>query len=337
MTEDPTRNLPAVQPDSLSAEVSIRAKLEDTGLEVAGRSRALSAADQLLGGLFGIPAIVLENFRAGLEQRGRIERAFKEVRAKKHLEAIEQGDLLEVAAAHSSAMLEVRSFTNRAKVWVETEEALLSIPLEPDEPQASNQAMDPDWINIFADHAARASTERLQQLWGRILAGEIRKPGAFSLVTLRIIAELDGEVATAFQGIVAKRHPQGWILPSENYSAEHLTWRMLEDAGLIQESSEVKGVAIKLFGKPDTDSLLTAKHFGLLITPQLGLWETSFEVINLTRAGREIAEILPNDEEALFRAVARKLPGCPRIKLVRVLKRTAEGVEHETIEVLKDT
>ena len=57
-------------PDELGGEVSIRAQLDATGLTVGGKSRALAAADRLLGGLVGIPAAYLEGVRARVEARG---------------------------------------------------------------------------------------------------------------------------------------------------------------------------------------------------------------------------------------------------------------------------
>ena len=57
---------------------------------------------------------------------------------------------------------------------------------------------DADWMNVFTRFAEDASSERLQSLLGRVLSGEIRKPGAFSLTTLRFLSELDKPTADAF-------------------------------------------------------------------------------------------------------------------------------------------
>ena len=39
--------------------------------------------------------------------------------------------------------------------------------------------VDIDWLNVFERYAEDASSARMQNLWGRILAGEIRRPGQF--------------------------------------------------------------------------------------------------------------------------------------------------------------
>jgi hypothetical protein len=47
--------------------------------------------------------------------------------------------------------------------------------------QAADAAteIDDDWLNVFVRLAEDKTSEELQQLFGRILAGEIRKPGSF--------------------------------------------------------------------------------------------------------------------------------------------------------------
>jgi len=48
----------------------------------------------------------------------------------------------------------------------------------PDEP------VDQDWINRFFNYIGDISDEDMQKLWGRLLTGEIKQPGRFSLRTL---------------------------------------------------------------------------------------------------------------------------------------------------------
>jgi len=64
-------------------------------------------------------------------------------------------------------------------------------------PSEEEAEVDPDWINLFKSHAERASTEALQDMWARVLSGEIRKPGSISLRTLHFVSLLDKETAEA--------------------------------------------------------------------------------------------------------------------------------------------
>lgn len=56
-----------------------------------------------------------------------------------------------------------------------------------------------DWLNNFEKEASLKSTEEMQLLFGRILAGEIQKPSSFSIKTVKLLASLDDKVAKLFQ------------------------------------------------------------------------------------------------------------------------------------------
>ena len=56
-----------------------------------------------------------------------------------------------------------------------------------------------DWLNSFEEEARQKSTEDMQFLFGRILAGEIRKPGTYSIRTVKILGQLDQNVAILFK------------------------------------------------------------------------------------------------------------------------------------------
>lgn len=55
-----------------------------------------------------------------------------------------------------------------------------------------------DWLNEFRDVACKKSSEEAQDLFAKVLAGEIRKPGSISLLALTTLANMDQEVAKLF-------------------------------------------------------------------------------------------------------------------------------------------
>lgn len=55
-----------------------------------------------------------------------------------------------------------------------------------------------DFLNSFEAEAENIGTEQMQRLFGRILAGEINKPGTFSIRTVRLMAQLDNFAAALF-------------------------------------------------------------------------------------------------------------------------------------------
>lgn len=66
------------------------------------------------------------------------------------------------------------------------------------ESEESGNLISDDWLNVFETEARLKSTEEAQVFFGKVLAGEIRKPGSFSTRTVRILASLDQKVANHF-------------------------------------------------------------------------------------------------------------------------------------------
>ena len=60
-------------------------------------------------------------------------------------------------------------------------------------------AIDDDWLNSFEKEASQKSTEEMQLLFGRILAGEISQPSSFSIKTVKLIGQLDSRTANLFR------------------------------------------------------------------------------------------------------------------------------------------
>ena len=111
-------------------------------------------------------------------------------------------------------------------------------PASTDTPQPS-PGFDEDWLNVFERYAEDASTERMQNLWGRVLAGEIRKPGRYSMRTLRFLSEFsqaDGlTFATFANSAFADIAPNKLVKPEDQKDIRTLIY--LESAGLIQGAS----------------------------------------------------------------------------------------------------
>ncbi|MFH0802309.1 MAG: DUF2806 domain-containing protein [bacterium] len=83
------------------------------------------------------------------------------------------------------------------------------------ETNVPNEAPDEDWITRFFNCAQDISSDEMQELWGRILAGEIKKPGSYSLRTLDFIRNLTKSDAQTFELVakIAIQIPEGaWIV-----------------------------------------------------------------------------------------------------------------------------
>jgi len=59
-----------------------------------------------------------------------------------------------------------------------------------------------EWVDRFFEYAENITTEKLQYLWGKVLAGELKKTGSFSLRTLDYLRSMSIKEAEEFQKIL---------------------------------------------------------------------------------------------------------------------------------------
>ncbi|WP_336813481.1 DUF2806 domain-containing protein [Bosea sp. MMO-172] len=109
---------------------------------------------------------------------------------------------------------ELRKQSNREAVAELAAESIASAP-----PEQIDQEPSEDWLNVFSEHAEKASTDRVRTLLGKILAGEIRKPGEFPISALRILASTDAEGMILFSKICSVTSEAGYIIRTEFFNS----------------------------------------------------------------------------------------------------------------------
>lgn len=121
--------------------------------------------------------------------------------------------------------------------------------------EVSDAPVDSDWVSEFFDNVANVSNEKMQILWGKLLAGEIKQPGSFSLRTLNTLKTMSQQEATVFnecaqfvlkcksdtEGVdwdyFLMDNNEGELLPS--YGIPFSKIMMLDQAGLITSSGTI--------------------------------------------------------------------------------------------------
>ncbi|MDR2311679.1 MAG: DUF2806 domain-containing protein [Brucellaceae bacterium] len=93
-----------------------------------------------------------------------------------------------------TAIKGIREQSNREKIAQETV-LLLEGQAIPEETPAPED----DWMNVFVDYAGKASSERMQKHWANLLAGQIKKPGSYSLSTLQVMSVMDSNLANIIE------------------------------------------------------------------------------------------------------------------------------------------
>lgn len=198
---------------------------------------------------------------------------------------------LATAVSNNDFSESVRKETNIAKSILIAEDILGQDQQEP-----PDTPIDDDWLFSWRDYAGRVSSEELQSLWGRILAGEVKQPGAYSMRTLEFLkglskseAELISKAARfVIDGRIYREKEE--FLEGEGINFSSLLF--LQDIGIL---SGVEAISLTTTYKTQDQN----KYFrGLIASNKIILIEhedksktVEVEVYLLTRVGLEVLRL----------------------------------------------
>lgn len=291
--------------DNLSSNLPAPLIAGLTGIPVALVPGTLKALNRLVGAALDIPTAWLAQKKAKIDAQ---TAAFAAVEAaiatsvaadvSTDLELIERAKNSLVRAAY-------RKQLNREAVGLLAIEDLRSTATAVEvttllnEDEASGEAqgdLEEDWLNMFERFVEDASTERMQKLWGRVLAGELRKPGKFSLRTLRFLSEFSSKEGEAFGRIApfvfGDIAPLSAVMPDETVDLRPFI--ALEAAGLLQGTM---GPALTLNLTFDDHGNVSIQGQGLAILFRGNPGsKVSLKVVTLTPIGTEVMSLVPNHD-----------------------------------------
>lgn len=176
-----------------------------------------------------------------------------------------------------------------------TQSAMKALPGD-----VNDEPVDDDWLTYFFEKCKTVSDENMQMIWSRILAGEVSKPGSYSLRTLNLIRLLDkqeAEIFTNFCGYVCSNkdgHHRMLItdaaesyLKVKGFHGGHTTCLM--EAGLINDG-------FFMLPKDDNNNIRASiiyfdKEIELIKPPQKHLLDKIYGICPLTNTGHELLPI----------------------------------------------
>lgn len=214
-----------------------------------------------------------------------------------------------------------RKVTNKMAVFnaslrheVENKEKLIGFtPSAPDE----------DWLNVFGRYAEDASSDKLRDLFGRILAGEVRKSGSFSISTLRVMSELSKNTADAFSKI-HEDSIDGMLPDYKKYQSG----KNLVEVGSLIDAGFLASSQWSISGEKDQSNDefdYTKVNFGSDPTLQIDYkhgkkgkfsldMEYGLTIRYYTEMGRQISFLLPKPDYAKnLRAIADEVPFADKV------------------------
>lgn len=171
------------------------------------------------------------------------------------------------------------------------------------ETEVPDQSPDEDWISRFFNSAQDISSEQMQELWGRILSGEIKKPGSFSMKTLDFVRNMTKNDAELIQllapltvrlaGVYAIPIPdKAWLESNRSiYPAHHFAGSEL---GALYPTD----LQNRFFHAPETtQAVITAGDRLLLIDKNELTSEVQLPIWKYTRIGSEIVDLIAPDPD----------------------------------------
>ncbi|SOB86756.1 Protein of unknown function [Sphingomonas guangdongensis] len=277
-----------------------------TGLPPPIQRSAIKAFNQLVGALMSYPVAWADRAASKIESKTSALRMMDAAVAKAAAESVVADPEVIKRAADNLLRKEYRKQNNKEQIM---HEAVVELAREPDRTSvADSEVIDEDWLNVFEQYAETASTDRMRGIWARVLAGEIRKSGTFSIRTLRFLSEFSQEEAFNFSKL-AQFATKSYIARSavkELFPDDVRPLLFLENAGLINGATGIplevtltfdnqgmayvfaRGLVLRIHGKPEQKSNL--------------------EIIALTQVGSDIASIIPiSDEGQGLRSVWKEL------------------------------
>jgi hypothetical protein len=265
------------------------------------------AISRLVGHAVDIPSEYIKNIKQGIQDKRDARSEVSKALAKAAATEVAADQGLVHRAAQSFLAKELRSQANKEAVAKKAIEHLSHQSSAQSAPPKA-EAPDDDWLNVFERYAENASSEKLRDLWARVLASEIRKPKAFSLRTMRFISELDSGIAQRFQKHANAVIDRSYILKPPDLEGQSFTELIeLQDAGLLtgvdgnvsqrmKNETAGQGVALKL-----RSSAVLIRFVGPI--------DLHIPSMLLTNVGRELLEIIElSDDLDRARQIAEQFP-----------------------------
>ncbi len=190
------------------------------------------------------------------------------------------------------------------------ENALNSMPT-----QVSDEQVSPNWRRKFFSEAENISDENMQFLWGKVLAGEVTKPGSFSLRSLDTLKSLSLGEAETFRlacGLASEggeiylnesRNPSN---PLKEFGLHYGALMTLTDAGLLHSPSTVYRHFTDI--QDNAPSWFIQNNGVNLLVSGLPLKHVRLPLLAFTATGRELMKLIPqNPCEAYLKDISSHL------------------------------
>lgn len=223
---------------------------------------------------------------------------------------------------------------------IESITAYAAEELRNEEP-VSDEPLDEDWTTRFFNIAEDISSEEMQALWGRILAGEIKEPKSYSLRTLELLKHLstkEAEVFLKFGQLAIHSGTSSFILNfksekllEEKYQLSFSERLLLEELGFITAND----LQFTMNANPDheTQTVFTIGNTCVVVDKKKGTPQQNLNVLVFTKIGQELLQLInfvPHVDYIQLLASKIRHEGV-QIRYANILKVENEQIHHTNL------
>jgi uncharacterized repeat protein (TIGR03899 family) len=210
----------------------------------------------------------------------------------------------------------------------------------------SEEKVDPDWIARFFDMAKNVSTEEMQFLWGKVLAGEVKQPNTFSLRTLELLRNLSRKEAEIFikvahLAIKSSDAKQAFILNprddkylKDNHNVSFMDLLLLEELTLIVPHE--LAYEIRSIRTPNHQAYTHGDNIVIVKLPDN--FTHTIRVRAFTALGKDLLNLVevPNNTQYIYKFAELLKLDNTTVKLGTIVKHEGEYIHHSDLREITE-
>lgn len=298
-------------------------------------NRALGAISKLVGAFIDIGVARLERPAEKIRAETKRQILKADIEASKEIEAIklELLSLEERAIANEKARIVHRQENLEYIASIAVED--LRATNQEEEIDQETEKVSEDWVNYFGDIAGKMSSRHMKDLFGRILADEIKNPGQIHISTMMMLANLNKSEAELIEKYSSKVI-NGGIVDTitddiTNYKPDFL---LLEDVGFVLDA---RNATAKQFRCVESDGQLITiipidkKHCLLVNTGLTATYIKSLEPMERLKFMQRKRYVLRNDEKDVFLIIPNIILTREGVELSEILSKPSANAVAEII------
>ena len=195
-----------------------------------------------------------------------------------------------------ASMRRAAAETLRQEVSVSRAIAYAEGELAQESQETPQENVNEDWLLRWRENASAISSNELQLIWGKVLAGEVKSPGAFSLRTLEFLRNISRDDATLIEKLAPYVIAQFVVRPEPPNSSvgalDFTRLMLLQELGILS-SVEAVGLTTHISSVVEGAFVRTLLCHGrvLVVRHDDAAKILSIPIYIVTRLGTEILQL----------------------------------------------